>query len=174
VGGGVGVIVDVGVGVSVNVDVGVDVDVDVEVGVGVGVGVGVDVGVGEAVGVAEGVAVAVDVAVATAVAVAVGVEVLVAVKVGTTLVGSGFRGNPYTSTAAKPVKMMAAKKAAGMKTGIENLLLGLGLSRAAPQIRQTVALKETRAPQIGQCLFSSAILARFLPSSNPVRRRCLA
>ena len=56
---------------------------------------------------------------------------------------------------------MAAKKAAGMKTGIEIRLLGLDLSREAPHIRHTLALRATLAPQVGQCLFSSAILARF-------------
>jgi len=55
---------------------------------------------------------------------------------------------------------MTAKKVAGMKTGIEIRLLGWSF-RGAPQIRQTVALRATRAPQVGQCLFSSAILARF-------------
>jgi hypothetical protein len=57
--------------------------------------------------------------------------------------------------------MTAAKKTAGMKTGIENRLLGWGLLRGAPHSRQTVALRETLAPQVGQNLFSSAILARF-------------
>jgi hypothetical protein len=57
--------------------------------------------------------------------------------------------------------MMIAKKVAGMKTGIEIRLLGLGLWREAPHIRHTLALRETLAPQVGQCLLSSAILARF-------------
>ncbi|MCK4449994.1 MAG: hypothetical protein KAX26_05330, partial [Anaerolineae bacterium] len=109
------------------------------VGVGVDVDVGVGVAVGVNVGIAVGVAVAVDVAVAVAVAVAVGV----AVEVGTTLVASGFRGNPDTSRAARPVKIIAAKNAAGTKIGIEIRLPGLGLSRGAPHIRHTLALWAT-------------------------------
>jgi hypothetical protein len=53
--------------------------------------------------------------------------------------------------------MMAAKMAAGTNSGIEMRLLALGLSRGAPQMRQVVALRETRFPQVGQCLLSSAI-----------------
>ena len=128
----IGVGVGVLVGGRVGVDVGVGVDVYVGVGVDVDVGVGVAVGVN--VGVAVGVAVAVDVAVAVAVAVGVAVEV------GTTLVASGFRGNPNTSRAARPVKIIAAKNAAGTKIGIEIRLPGLGLSRGAPHIRHTLAL----------------------------------
>jgi hypothetical protein len=175
VGVGVGGMVAVGVGEGerVGVGVGVGVGVNVDVGVGVGVAVGVDVGV--RVGVTVAVAVGVVVGVAVGVGVAVVVAVEVGVEVGAMLVGSGLCRNPNTSTAARPVRIMAAKKAAGTKIGIEMRLLCSSLFREAPQIRHSLALRATRLPQAGQCLFSSAILAHFQKSTlDPARWRCLA
>lgn len=158
--------------------VGVVVGVGVKVGVGVGVAVGVDVGVGVGTTVAVAVDVAVDVAVGVDAAVAVEVEV------GATLVGSTFCRNPNTNTAAKPVRIMAAKKAAGTKIGIVIRPLRSSLLREAPHTRHSLALRATRVPQAGQYLFSSVILLnrirpeRFwrLPKSSldRARRRCLA
>lgn len=91
------------------------------------------------------------------------VTVGVTVEVRTTFVASGLRWNQNTNTATRPVNMMAARNAAGMKAGVENRLLGLGLVRGAPHIRHSLALRETLAPQVGQNLLSSAILARFHP-----------
>lgn len=132
---------------------------NVDVGVGVGVAVGVHVGVRVGTTVAVAVGVVVGVAVGVGVAVAVAVEV--GVEVGATAVGSGLCRNPNTNTAARPVRIMAAKKAAGTKIGIEMRLLCSSLCREAPQIRHSLALRATRLPQAGQCLFSSAILVRF-------------
>ena len=141
--------------------VGVVVGVGVEVGVGVGVAVGVDVGVGVGTTVAVAVGVAVDVAVGIDAAVAVEVEV------GATLVGSTFCRNPNTNTAAKPVRIMAAKKAAGTKIGIVIRPLRSSLLREAPHTRHSLALRATRVPQAGQYLFSSVILARFQGQQAP-------
>jgi len=138
--------------------------VAVRVGVGVNVEVGEGVAVGVAVGVRVGTTVGVAVGLAVGVAVSVGVALVVAVEVGvkaraTFFVGSGFCRNAHTSTTARPVRIIAARKAAGTKIGIEICLLCSNLFREAPQVRHSLALKATRLPQAGQCLFSSAILA---------------